>query len=355
MKKKFILIAKCYESSLSGPANIVRGLVAGFQNKNIAITPILLKENTSKTVFLKTVIKEILRSRNATVNVHSDGFLIPFLVYLLSILNRNNSYYLTVHGIYEVEARIEGKGKLCYVLLERFLYKHFPNIICVSEMLGKDIQMQMKRRRKIYIIPNATNANSNVDLVYNRSSIMAISLGGLRKRKGIEEQIEMCTAMRAKNIPFVLNIYGSGEENRQAFQEKIKQMNLQDHIYYLGNLRDRQSVYDAVQSADVQLCLSKYDTFNVAIAESLALGCPCIATDRCGAASLIKHGYNGLIINISEEREQGYTQCIEYLEKLHNEPKMRYDIFQNRHEYQKKLSWENVIDQYANLDSMPYL
>lgn len=78
--------------------------------------------------------------------------------------------------------------------------------------------------------------------------------------------------MKKTNISFHISLYGTDDNNLNFFKERISKDHLEGCVEYFGNLRDKQMVYDILRTADAQFCFSTYDTFNVAIAESLVLG-----------------------------------------------------------------------------------
>lgn len=342
--RNVIVIAKCFDSSMSGPANIVRGLVKEFDKMNVSYEAVLLKENMSKFEFSKQLVKALKNNQSSTVNVHTEGFLIPLLVYVCSYIFRRHSYYLTVHGIYKIEAEMAGKAKKHYILLEGFLYKHFPNIICVSEMLKDNIEVIYGRKKNVSVIPNATDAESN--LIFKRNKpIELITLGGLRKRKGIDSLLDLAEFFKKNELDFHISIYGTDEGSKTIFDEEVRKRALCSLVEYKGQLNDKQEVYDKVRAADFQLCLSLYDTYNVAIAESLVLGCPCIATDKCGASYLIQDGVNGIVVK-NEQSE--FRRILEYI-KTFDETKRR-KIEEGSAKYKEELSWRKIADQYSNLE-----
>ena len=346
MQKKIIVIAKCFESSTSGPANIVRGLISEFDRGNIPYDAVLLRDDSSKITYLKQVVRTIRKENNAIINVHTEGFLIPFIVYLLSFVYRKKSYYLTVHGIYKIEAEMESSYLKKYGILEKCLYKHFPNLICVSEMLKDDIKEIYGRSKNIFVIPNATDAHSDEKYVPHDIKEV-ISLGGLRKCKGIETILKFSETIKAKNLPIHVSIYGVTENNRDWFEKEINRNHLEDYVEYKGLITCKDELYNIIRKADAQVCFSKYDTYNVAIAESLVLGCPCIATDRCGAANLIKNGDNGYIVKEKDILAYGFDDVAEFILSLDN--CTREKIEEDTEYYTELLSWKNIANLYADL------
>lgn len=295
--------------------------------------------------YLKQIVQELRKKDKTVVNIHTDGFILPLFIMLMSKIYRKHSYYLTVHGIYRIDKGKNANWK--YLILEKYIYKHFSNIICVSDMLKDDLKKIYKREKNVYVIPNATDANSNK--VFEEKSVKEIvSLGGLRTQKGIDSIILCAKEMKKANIPFHISLYGTDDNNLDFFAEQLKKDKLEDYVKYMGNTMDKQLVYDIIKTADAQFCFSVYDTFNVAIAESLVLGCPCISSDRCGAATLIKNDFNGLVVNMTEERNNHFKKSIEFISGLNDEK--RKNIEQKATEYKEILAWKSVAKKYEELE-----
>ncbi len=350
---KLIIIGKCYKHETNGPANVIRCLINGFSGLNAEIVPILLNDECSKMQFLIKVINTLLREKNCMVNVHTSGFLIPFLVWLMSNINHKNKYYLTVHGIYEIESALSGISSRKYIVLERFLYRRFSNIICVSLMLKNDIKQIFGRNRQLFVIPNGSDAESRQlfeNTAINHRVVKLISLGGLKYRKGIIESLQLIAYLtKKKRLQVSLSIYGAEEKNHNKawLDSETQKLGIDQIVQYLGAEFDKQKLYDCIAASDFQLCLSKYDTFNVAIAESLVLGCPCICTNQCGAAYLVKQNESGLAVDLSSANAFDDIYC--YICSFLNDTSKRRQIYEEKAYYQKKLSWEEVCRSYLQL------
>ena len=343
--KRILIIAKCYKKDVSGPANIIRGLIRQFDKESINYKALLLEEGMDKVSYLTSIVQELKKKDKSVVNVHTDGFLLPLFILLMSKIYRKHSYYLTVHGIYRIDKGKRAQWK--YVMLEKYIYRHFNNIICVSEMLKDDLEELYKRKKNVYVIPNATDADSNKGFEEKKVKEI-VSLGGLRICKGINAIMLCAKEMKKTNISFHISLYGTDDNNLNFFNERISKDHLEGCVEYFGNLRDKQMVYDILRTADAQFCFSTYDTFNVAIAESLVLGCPCISSDKCGAATLIKNNFNGLVVNIAEEYNNHFEKVVEFIRKLDKEK--REVVQQKANEYKEILAWKSVAKKYAELE-----
>lgn len=346
---KFIIVGKCYKNQNTGPANIIRGLKAGLEKKKINVEAILLSETCPKKLFLKKLFKMFICERRAIINVHTDGFLICMIIYLFSLVDLKNKYYLTVHGCCAIECSIKCINKRFYCYLERVLYKHFPNIICVSEMLKGDIKKLYGREKNVYVIPNATEITekNHTKAVFGGEPLRMVMLGGVKQVKGIWETLDLISYLsHNKKISLFLDIYGSEEDEQihVKFKNKVADLELEEIVRYHGNITDKTEIYRILCNTDFQLCLSRYDTFNVAVIESLVIGCPCICSERCGAKYLIENEENGLIVDINSKgfMEESYM----YLKSFIDNPEKYLEIEKYSEKLRSQVSWDGVCEAY---------
>lgn len=74
--------------------------------------------------------------------------------------------------------------------------------------------------------------------------------------------------------------------------------NLPDSIHFAGVV-SRAELYEVYRQADVLICPSLFDGFGMVVTEAFAQGLPVITTKNVGAADLVIHKKNGLIIPTS--------------------------------------------------------
>ena len=70
--------------------------------------------------------------------------------------------------------------------------------------------------------------------------------------------------------------------------------------------------------------------------------------DKCGAATLIKNNFNGLVVNIAEEYNNHFEKVVEFIRKLDKEK--REVVQQKANEYKEILAWKSVAKKYAELE-----
>lgn len=346
---KFVLVGKCFSTATGGPGAVMKAL-AGQLEGNPEARVLFWNEERGKLSFLWALLRQLLSSAPCVINVHTDGLLIPAVVLLASGVFRRHRYYMTLHGVYAIESTFTGNVRRDYLRLEKWLCSRFPNIICVSRQQKADIERLYGRKERVTVIPNGTDAvpRQEEPLCWE-GRLELVNLGGLRKRKGLDESLGLVALLKARDMDVHLSVYGpeEGTRTREWLKERCHRLGLSEQVSFHGPERDKERIYSILEQSHAQLCLSGYDTFNVAIAESLALGCPCISSHRCGAAFLIEDGENGLVTDPTQpvSRERMY----DFLRSLVRSPEKRERIRLRAEAYRRQLSWEGVCRQYLAL------
>lgn len=299
--KKIVIIGPVGNKE-SGPGSVVNSLIKGLNEKNIEYT---LIDSYSKNIIEKLLIyiKIVLLifSKDKIVNVHTYGYKIPYLVYKISIINKKNKYFLTIHGITSYEYMLNKKDiSNSIIRMEKIIYSRFPNIICVSKYLMELYKNQYKRTNNVYYIYNGL-LNPNNTYIQKKEELY-IYAGGFSKLKNPIETIHLF-----KNI---IDYYNSdskliicGEKKEIDLYTKtidlIKKYNLEDKIV-LYNKLSKKELDDIYMKAKYVIALSKFDTFNMTVLEAMSFGCIPIVSNKCGVKDLIDKN-TGIIFN--DERD----------------------------------------------------
>lgn len=308
---KIILIGKMKSgANNNGPSAILEQLHMEFvKYQNIEYNPLFLTDRTPKILFICSLLRNLLMQKNIYVNVHTDGFFIAFIVYIISQINKKNIYYLTIHGIAKLEQSYVNhiKYQKLYLWIESTLCKKFDNVICVSEMEALDIRRLFKRNKKISVIGNSTLACKfyREKKAGTLNPITLISMGGINLRKGILELVELVDYLvNICKINCRVDVYGGVQdlETANKFELSIEKYGLSSVFQYKGMISVKEEVFTLLSKYDFSLCLSRYDTFNVSVIESMVMGCPVICSDRCGASFYVNKVDKKLIYDLENEK-----------------------------------------------------
>ncbi len=108
------------------------------------------------------------------------------------------------------------------------------------------------------------------------------------------------------------SVYGRVSLPESAFR------NLPANISFHGAV-PQSELFSALEGADILVFPTLSDGFGMVVTEAFAKALPVIATDRAGAAQLIRHGENGLIIPAADPRalRDALQWCLDNRDKLH--------------------------------------
>lgn len=124
---------------------------------------------------------------------------------------------------------------------------------------------------------NIKNQNGTINLVYS---------GHLIDRKGINFLLKslhsLIYELNTDNV--ILTIIGEGPEKKKLMNLS-KDLKLEDHVIWKPFL-ERNELINEISNADIFMLLSKSEAFGIVIAESLALGTPCIVTKKAALTEL---------------------------------------------------------------------
>ena len=153
-----------------------------------------------------------------------------------------------------------------------------------------------------------------------------MSVGRLHKVKGYDRLIRACARLQQAGAPLDLVIIGKGEE-----EEKLNSLAAELDFPNLTLLGQQDNPYRYVKNADLYVCSSFYEGFNLTIAEALALGVPALSTDCSGPCEILDNGEYGMIVENSEGGlYNGILKLIqdpELLEKYKSKTKERTKFF----------------------------
>lgn len=348
-KNKLIIMGKLNKDRTNGPTGVIVALSNEFKKK--IKLDLVGYNNKSKINYIYMIFKNVILSKKCVINVHTDGFIIPFIVMVFGKINKKNKYFLTVHGIYAIECSYVNNVSKRSLFLERLLYKYFDNIICVSNKLKDDVNLLFNRSNNVFVINNGVyikKYNYNLKKV-NKDNIKLISTGGIKRRKGIYEVINIIGKInKASNIKLFFDIYGSNDDEGalSLFNKVLNKLNLEKYIRYRGIINNKDELYKRYKDADINICTSYYDTFNISVLESMVVGTPTIVSKQCGASRLIKNFKDGFIVDTKKNYEKEFTNIIYCILNNSNEfEKIRLNAISTS----KKYSWDKVANKYLDL------
>ncbi|MCY1660208.1 glycosyltransferase [Chryseobacterium sp. SL1] len=123
-----------------------------------------------------------------------------------------------------------------------------------------------------------------------------VSVGRLEYQKGYDLLIEVHQELVNEGYDHIIVVIGYGSQNVNL-NNKVKALKLEDSFLLLGN---RNNPYPYIRKADYYIQPSRYESYPIALGETLILNIPIISTDVGGVSELLNHGKTAYLVNFDK-------------------------------------------------------
>lgn len=179
-----------------------------------------------------------------------------------------------------------------YKIAMRLLYRKADGLIMQTEAAKSYFPKAI--RDKSVVIPNPVNKAAMRKPFQGERKKEIVAVGRLTKEKNYFLLIDAFQRICGSFPEYCLIIYGDGPlwDELEAY---IKTRDLGSRVVLAGQKDD---IFDWIYQSSLFVLSSSYEGLPNALMEAMALGLPVIATDCIGGGprSLIKNGYNGLLV-----------------------------------------------------------
>ncbi len=194
-------------------------------------------------------------------------------------------------------------------------YHNFDEIIAVSKTVAEGMEeiFGCHHLSVIYNIIDSDIIRKSKSFIpeVRRARLNIVSVGRLEYVKGYDQLVDAMDILVNKQcLDIHLCLVGDGSQ-RADIEQKISNARLQDNVYLAGL---QPNPYPYVAAADLFVCSSKQEGFNIAILEAMTLGKPVAATASAGPLEILDEGKFGLIL---ENNAQGLAEGIS---QIYNNP-----------------------------------
>lgn len=267
---------------------------------------------------------KIIQKNDITI-VHSHHRMAAFYIRLLKIGNPKLIHVYTAHNVF--------KNKLT---LYKFALK---NAYCVA--VGKAVNDNLKNDVGISdstVIYNGVvfeKTDKLVDEVIGNTGIKVGCVARLSEQKGLTYLIDAMSLVKQKDI--TLFIVGDGEL-RDELENKVKQLNLQKLVIFLGYRKD---VVECINSFDYLVSSSLYEGLALNVIEAFMNGKTMVASDIPGINEVVNNK-NGILVPVKDD-----VALARAIEKLATDKKLREKLaYQAKKDYETKFNYPLFLDNY---------
>ncbi|MFM2579422.1 glycosyltransferase family 4 protein [Vibrio fortis] len=134
------------------------------------------------------------------------------------------------------------------------------------------------------------------------ASVKLLSMARLVKGKGFESVLDSLTLLPSN---YKLSIAGEGPLLNEL-KERVKRLNLDDRVKFLGWVGYENKV-SVLESHDIFVLPSKYDSFGMGFIEAMAAGLPVVALDYQAIPDVVPNRVAGLLVSDSDSKSLSHA------------------------------------------------
>jgi glycosyltransferase involved in cell wall biosynthesis len=187
-------------------------------------------------------------------------------------------------------------------LLDRFLVPFTSRIITVSRTVKRRLEWSKKDRAEIIyngvdtrkFSPGLAQDDLRKKFHIDSEDIVIGAVGRLSPEKGLEYLISAIRKVVNAYPRTKVLLVGDGDEKYLlSLQEKVKDLELSPHIFFVGFYED---VPQILRCLDIFSLPSLTEGFNRSLLEAMACGLPAVTTAVGGNVEIVQDGVNGLLV-----------------------------------------------------------
>ena len=175
-----------------------------------------------------------------------------------------------------------------------------------------------------------------------------ISIGRIQKQKRQLEAIEFLNTFREIENNFKCYFIGgpsgsSGDDYLLELKEIVKELNLESHIEFLGNL-PQSKIRELLNRSKLLIHTSQYETFGLVAIEAHSVGVPVVSINQGSFKEIIDNNINGFIGESFEDQNLN-----EFILKIFSDDKYAEYVSKSAINNAKKYDWESTSKELLNL------
>lgn len=236
--------------------------------------------------------------------------------------NNNKIYdvaigYLEMWSDIYVLKKIQARKKIAWIHLDyqkaglipeydRKMFWEYDEIILVSYECKKSfLQVFPELKDKVKCIENIISIETikrrALEENINMSKYNGVQIGTVCRivfrHKGLDRALKVLRVLKEEGYKFTWHIIGGGEDF-DYLQKLIDEFNMNEQVILYG---EKENPLPYIQKFDFVLLPSLFEGKPMVITEAQMLGIPAVVTRYASAHEQIQSGYNGLIMENSEE------------------------------------------------------
>lgn len=171
-------------------------------------------------------------------------------------------------------------------------------------------------------------------------------IGRIAKEKGVQHLLEAMSFLRGRTRMHLVCV-GPDYGFRNTLEGLAKRLGVEGLVEFVGPTSEQDKL-EYLKWCDVLVLPSYYEAFGIPIVEAMAHRKAVVATATEGAASLIEHGRNGLLVPVGDARQ--LASC---LAALAENPRLRWELgsagYATAQEYRLEVFIQRHVELYCGV------
>ena len=272
-------------------------------------------------------IHQIIKNNEITI-VHTHHRMAAFYIRLLKLVHPKLIHVYTAHNVF--------KDKLP---LYRFALGNAKSV-AVGEAVNKNLKedVGITDSRVIYNGVVLKETDEQVDEIISYDGIKLGCIARLSEQKGLTYLLDAMSLLTIKDIR--LFIVGEGEL-REELENKVKELNLQDSVIFLGYRKD---IVECINSFDFCVLPSVFEGFGLVAIEAFMNSKTLVATAIPGLNEVVTNE-NGVLVPAKDP-----VALASAIDKLATDATLRQELAsQAKKDYENRFSYPMFLENYRAL------
>ncbi|WP_446663840.1 glycosyltransferase family 4 protein [Flexivirga sp. B27] len=186
----------------------------------------------------------------------------------------------------------------------------------VSSMIARHIKRVYPHCGDVSVVPNLVDTDwwAPTRPSAHRAGdpdFRVVLVGRLKKRKHIDEFIEIMSRVKAKvpdGTPVSVSIVGAGPRHDDLVQQ-IEELDLGEWVELLGH-RTPEQIRDLLHDADLFVAPSRQEAFGIAALEARSAGVPVLGYTFTGLVDFVESGVEGLLVEDADDMVESLAKLL---------------------------------------------
>ena len=284
-------------------------------------------KNPLTVLKLLTSIRQIIKKNEITI-VHTHHRMAAFYIRLLKLVHPKLIHVYTAHNVFKDKLPLYG-----------FALKNAKSV-AVGEAVNKNLKedVGITDSRVIYNGVVLKETDEQVDEIISYDGIKLGCIARLSEQKGLTYLLDAMSLLTIKDIR--LFIVGEGEL-REELENKVKELNLQDSVIFLGYRKD---IVECINSFDFCVLPSVFEGFGLVAIEAFMNSKTLVATAIPGLNEVVTNE-NGVLVPAKDP-----VALASAIDKLATDATLRQELAsQAKKDYENRFSYSMFLENYRAL------